>query len=77
MHKTTHSNYEFIHFLIIENSATGGEIIGVKQKAIMVKIVGIRLPTPITVEVSTYFFRLCQKNNRGFGCTEVTGNTVN
>ena len=42
MHKTTHSSYEFIHFLIIENSAMGGEIIGVIQKAIMIKIVGIR-----------------------------------
>ena len=49
MHKTTHSSYEFIHFLIIENSAIGREIIGVKQKSIMVKIVGIRLPTPVTV----------------------------
>ena len=49
MHKTTHSSYEFIHFLIIENSAMGGEIIGVIQKAIMIKIVGIRLPIPVNV----------------------------
>ena len=54
MHKTTHSNYKFIHFFTIENSAIGGEIIGVKQKAIKVKIVGTGLPTPVTVTCKCY-----------------------